>query len=269
MYFKGSILILVLFLCIVIVMLIKKEKFKATTCGFYYKHTLDEDSRIYIKYLVSLALKDMNTKGFQYVPHELEKVIIRNSENNGFIDYKIYYFVNSLTHYSNRKLLFNLSVHEQNSILIINSITDGESLYPILPRHKHSERGSLLYKPKETYVPASKESETELDFDKSNVKETDPVSLFDRHKGLELDESLLIGNQFPIRKIIPKWDTYGISIVDNRKEQCNGGISRVVRDEDMKPITSNNPTLFYRKDDTFNKLFSLTEDAASRPIGVG
>ena len=268
MFIQFSLLVVLVIALTSVVLLKKREHFDLDVCGFHYEHTLDETAKDYAKYLVTVALKDMNKKGFQFFPVNMDRISIRQSENEGFIDYKIYYFVNSWTHFSNRKLLFDLSVNEIDGVLIINRIVDGESLSPVLPRQRESERGSILFKPKETRVPVNGAESTSLSFDASNIKETEPLPVLMRNKDMPVPGSENVPEQFPVRKIISKWDSYGISQVDNKKETCAGGIYRGVRQEDKKITGFSNPTLFYRKDQTFDWLFSLTEDAASRPIGV-
>ena len=253
------------------VMLKKRENFELNECGFHYEHTLDEDAKTYLKYLVTIALRDMNKKGFQLFPVDMDRVSIRKGSNDGFLDYKIYYFVNGWTKFanSNRKLLFDLSVHETNGILIINNIVDGESLHPVLPRQRESERGSTLYKPKQTYIPQPGSETSSISFSDSNIKETKPLPVLMRNVDTQPLGSLEVPEQFPVRKIISRWDSYGISEVDNKNVKTSDGIYRGVRQEDKKISGVNNPTLFYRKDENLNWLFSLTEDAVSRPIGVG
>ena len=41
-----------------------------------------------------------------------------------------------------------------------------------------------------------------------------------------------------------------------------------VSEEDKKVVGNNNPTLFFKTDKTYNKMFSLSEGVASKPIGV-
>lgn len=252
---------------IAIVLLKQKEHFIENECGFFYQHTLDEDVLAYVKYLVSVSLKDMNKKGYDLEPLNLEKMTIRKSENEGFIDYKIYYFINNWKHFSNRKFLFDLSVHEDNGILIINKIMDGESLKPVLPRQRESERGSTLYKPKETYIPDAGYDSSSLEYHKT-IDEGIRAPLGKRVLTLPVPGEDSAREPYPIRHIIPKWDSYGISDVNNKGQQLNGGIFRGVREEDKKVVGSNNPTLFFRKDETYTNLFSLTEGVASRPIGI-
>lgn len=267
MYLQASMIIVLLVGVIAIVLLKQKEHFIENECGFFYQHTLDEDALAYVKYLVSVSLKDMNKKGYELEPLNLEKMTIRKSDNEGFVDYKIYYFINNWKQFSNRKLLFDLSVNEDNGILIINKIMDGESLKPVLPRQRENERGSTLYKPKETYIPDAGFESSSLEYHKS-IDEGVRVPLGKRILTLPVPGEDSACEPYPIRQIIPKWDSYGISDVNNKGQICNGGIFRGAREEDKKVVGSNNPTLFYRKDKTFEKLFSLTEGVASKPIGI-
>mgnify|MGYP004134101073 FL=1 len=267
MYLQASMIIILLVGILAIVLLKQKEHFIENECGFFYEHTLDEDAKTYVKYLVTVALKDINKKGHELYPLNLERMTIRESKNKGFLDYKIYYFVNSWTHFSNRKLLFDLSVHEDDGILIINRIMDGESLKPVLPRQKDNERGSELYKPKQTFLPKASNNSSVLEF--NLTKDTGlRVPLGKRLLTLPVPGEEKACEPFPVRQIVPVWDSYGISDVKNKGQICNGGIFRGAREEDKKVVGTNNPTLFFRKDETYDKLFSLTEDAASRPIGI-
>ena len=252
---------------IAIFLLKKKEHFIENECWFFYQHTLDEDTLTYIKYLVTVALKDINKTGHTLEPLNLEKMTVRKSTNEGFLDYKIYYFVNSWAHFSNRKLLFDLSVHEDNGILIINKILEGESLKPVLPRYRESERGSTLYKPKETSVPKDGYDSSTLEYT-STYDSGIRVPIGNRQLTLPVVGEETSPEPYPIRHNIPKWDSYGISEVDNKGQEENGGIFYGVREEDKKVVGTNNPTLFYRTDKTYANLFSLTEDVASIPIGV-
>lgn len=267
MYLQASMIIVLLVGILALFLLKKKEHFIENECGFFYEHTLDEDTKTYVKYLVTVALKDVNKKGHEIIPLNLEKMTVRESSNKGFLDYKIYYFVNSWTHFSNRKLLFDLSVHEDDGILIINKIMDGESLKPILPRQRESERGSTLYKPKQTFIPSASSTSSTLEF--NATKDTGiRVPIGKRQLTLPVPGEENVCEPFPIRQIVPVWDTYGISDTKNKGQICNGGIFRGAREEDKKIVGSNNPTLFFRKDQTYSKLFSLTEGVASKPIGV-
>ena len=267
MYLQASMIIVLLVGVIAIVLLKQKEHFIENECGFFYQHTLDEDALAYVKYLVSVAIKDMNKKGFDLEPINLEKMTVRKSENEGFIDYKIYYFMNSWNKFSHQKLLFDLSVHENNGILIINKIMDGESLKPVLPRQRESERGSILYKTKETYIPDAGYDSSSLEFHKT-VDSGVRVPIGKRKLTLPVPGEDSAREPYPIRQIIPKWDSYGISDIKNKGLPRNGGIFRGVREEDKKVVGTNNPTLFFRKDKTYKDLFSLTEGVVSRPIGI-
>ena len=193
---------------------------------------------------------------------------VRKSKNDGFLDYKIYYFVNSWTHFVNRKLMFDLSVHEESGVLIINQILDGESLKPVLPRQRTSERGSILFKPKQTYDPKPGHNTSTLEFNEFSVKESQEVPIGKRKLTLPVVGDDTACEPFPVRQIIPKWDSYGISEVKNKGKECNGGIFRGAREEDKKVVGNNNPTLFFKTDKTYNKMFSLSEGVASKPIGV-
>ena len=260
-------LIVLLVGIIAVFLLKKKEHFIENECGFFYQHTVDEDTKIYVKYLVTVALKNVNKQGHNLEPVNLEKMTVRKSKNDGFLDYKIYYFVSSWKHHANRKLLLDLSVHEDDGILIINKIMDGESLKPVLPRQRDNERESTLYKPKETSLPKAGFKSSSLEFTKTNDTGL-RVAPGKRQLTLPVVGEDTAPEPFPIRQIIPKWDSYGISEVDNKGEECNGGIFRGARNEDKKVVGTNNPTLFYRKDETYPGLFSLSEGVASRPIGV-
>lgn len=267
MYLQASMIIILLVGILAIVLLKQKEHFIENECGFFYEHTLDEDAKTYVKYLVTVALKDINKKGHDLYPLNLEKMTIRESKNKGFLDYKIYYFVNSWTQFSNRKLLFDLSVHEDDGILIINKIMNGESLKPVLPRQKDNERGSELFKPKQTFLPKASDNTSTLKF--NFTKDTGlRVPLGKRLLTLPVPGEENACEPFPVRKIIPIWDSYGISDVMNKGQSSNGGIFRGVREEDKKVVGSNNPTLFFGKDETHSNLFSLSEGVASKPIGV-
>ena len=122
-----------------------------------------------------------------------------------------------------------------------------ESLKPVLPRHKESERGSTLYKPKQTFEPQSRFESSNLGYNKTR-DEGVRVPIGKRQLTLPVPGEEKACEPFPIRQIIPVWDSYGVSDVKNKGQECNGGIFHGAREEDKKVVGSNNPTLFFGKE---------------------
>ena len=95
-----------------------------------------------------------------------------------------------------------------------------------------------------------------------------------RNKALDVPERDFVNEDqyYPMRMKLPKWNTLGLHSIDEgitKETSCmKSGIFHGVKKKDKHVYPTFNPTLFFGNNETFDWLFSLTEDVASRPVGI-
>lgn len=278
MYLKVVVLLIVVVLLTYVLLHKKRETFlhEADECGFFYEHTLSTDANIYLKFLVTKVLEKLNKeqdKCFEAV--NLDRVAIRKDKSNpNKLHYKIHYFISEWNGNANRKLVFTLAVDEVKGSLDVFSVKDGASLDPVLPRQKEPERQSILYKPKSTIPVVGNTDETQLENSRIYFEEQCKEEMIKRNKALDVPERDFVNEDqyYPMRMKLPKWNTLGLHSIDEgitKETSCmKSGIFHGVKKEDKHVYPTYNPTLFFGNNENFDWLFSLTEDAASRPVGI-
>ena len=277
MYLKVGILLIVVAVLSFILMRKPLENFShhGDECGFFYEHTLSNDANIYLKYLVTKILERVNKEhGTCFQATRMDRVAIRaNKTNKNELHYKLHYFVSEWEGTTNRKLIFELVVNEKENTLVVVSINNGASLDPLLPRQKEPERQSILYKPPST-LEVTGVKETSLEHASYKNKTNEKEELLNRNRFIDIPSKKDIDPStiYPMRMKLPSWNLMSIHAIDEGNvpdTKCmKSGIFHGVK-KDAKPVFPTlNPTLFGGNNATFDWLFSLTEDSASRPIGI-
>ena len=277
MYLKVLILLLILITAVFFVLSKKEEKFDIERdCGLFYEHTLPTDAKTYLKFIVTKALEGLNKNQEKcFSATNLDRVAMKQEED-GTMHYNIHYFVSEWDGNVNRKLIFDIVVDEVTGIMTVNDINDGASLDPLLPRQKEPERQSILFKPESKIIVKGAVSDSNLEHSDfpEEYNSGEKKDLLERNKTLPTPDRKDVNEDsiYPMRMKLPKWDTVGIPETDEGStlpSKCmKGGIFHGVNKKDKIIAPTYNPTLFFGHDTNHDWLFSLSEDAASRPVGI-
>ena len=229
--------------------------------------------RDFAKYLVDIVLENVNKNyNRHFVLGNLEGIEKMPLKDGNGSRYLIKCFIYTTNDYTNRKFVFDLNVNKADGVINVNRVYFGDSQNPVIERVPVSERGSVLFKPNSNLnnVEANDNSSS-LDsgtfIENSEVKNyaTNPI---ERVSDLRHPEVDLIGNVFPCRIVHHEWDTASLMKVDcpDERKNCKGPYSGT---RPPMKVPQFNPTIFEGNSSIYHDLFDLSQDAASRPVGIG
>jgi len=207
-----------------------------------------------------------NTFNKNLVLGNLESVEKEKIDN--ILNYKIIMFIYDTKKYTNKKLLLNITLDENNNI-IINNINIGNSRNILI-----EERDAISGR-------NSKMASTTIDFNNlegytkynnvspSNIIES-PNKMQNRTKTIlpKEAENLIEQNvkAFPNKIVFSSWDTKGVQNIKEESGRCGSNYAN--RKHNVVPdFFIHNYDSKLNKDE-YNWIFDLTQDSASRPIGI-
>ena len=264
---KLSIFILLIIILLFFVFKSCVEKYKNYHVDVISRVSYDE-----VNAIMSHILQYINTNfNKNLVIGNLESVEKEKIGNK--LHYKIVMFIYDTTKYTNKKLLFNITLDENNNIKI-NNINIGNS------------RGILSEERDGISGRNSKIARTDINFNNlegytkyNNVAPSNIIESTNKMQNrtqtiLPKEAEKIIKNKvkaFPNKIVFSSWDTDGVQNVKKEPNRC--GLNHANRKHNVVPDFfihnyDSKLNLNICSDDGYNWLFDLTQDSASRPIGI-
>ena len=259
-------LILIGIIILLICFITNKEHFVNT----YISNTLPYNHNF--RMLLDTILGDINNRyNVNYTSGTIERVDIDESNNSNnynnsdkYINLNIVAFIYEVNRKITLKVLFDVDMDQMGN-LTINSIQRINSI-PQLERGQTTGRNTNLYKT--DLGKYTGYNQTDLDYTQFNEKNKSDKIVVNRTNNiydLETQSMIDMKKQFPCRRNQHVWDTLGVQFIEGTDGECrciNSGASSTT------PAPTLNPTIFVRNEDSYEWLFDVASDVASRPVGI-
>ena len=249
-----------------------KEKTSSKERALVTMHSITKDEKEYVKFLIQNIIENINQKYSKDLSLGSIETVEKSKVKSG-TKYNVIIFINNDKRFNTRKYIFDFILTDK-AVIVVRDIKLGDSVNYVLERSPYSERGSTLYKPKESKAPELDVSKTDLEY--SNVSKK--LSLESREKAISpsLRSKTILPTEaeylnsinyrpFPCRKIDVVWDKQACSPIECGNRDTSGEYHGRVQG---KVFPNFNPTLFNGDSEKNHWLFDLGADSSSRPIGV-
>lgn len=260
------IIVLIILIMIYLNIILTKEQFLE-----YSGDTIDSVTKEECILLVTKILYYLNKK------HNKKLTIgnidrVEKSYKNNMINYKINIFIYNIDKYTTKKIQFDITLN--NNRIIINSIEKGNSRKIFEGKPGFASRGSTLLEipnnSKNSIIPFNY-TQLSNNVKIKNIKETNKEetidSIKDRHSWILDKDAVKHKNEsnFPHNHTTWNWDSDGIQYV--YKTSDIKGMNHSYQKIDRTPnfFVSN----FVLNDTKYEWMFDVSQDSASRPIGIG
>lgn len=267
------ILVVIIILMLVIFMslnfIFKKERFKIFTAD-----TIDSLTNQEVYMITDSVLDFINKKYNKNLSSgnlERGEKTIDNEKNK--TDYNISLFVYNSETFTNKKMIFDVSV--KNNKIIVNSIKLGGSRPIDKFREGISGRGSRILRPESNmdYVqPYNMNSNLPNNVKINNKKESDknetPDKIINRNSWILDEKAQKHINEpgYPAHFVSHMWDTNGVNYVHRSKNEKACGLNHSY--EKMLRLPNFVISNFTLDDTQYQWMFDTAQDSASRPVGV-
>ena len=250
---------LIAVLLVVIFLMNNKEKFLT-----YTKATLP--MYLDIQHVLNTVCNDINKKNNKkIICNNIENVEYNKNDNRLLVIAFVTDYSSSYLNNPKIKVKFDLNVI--NNDIFVNNIIRLNSETP-MNRSLVNGRGSTVYKTDTDRLFGVNNLSlkfSDVDFENS---ETRPLNrnkwLFDSNTKKILNT---MSTNSPCRINVNTWDKNGIeTVISKNIENSNTGVYHGTSQPNFVP--SFNPTIFVRNEDSYQWLFDVASDVASRPVGV-
>ena len=240
----------------------KKNNEKYTS----YYHNIDSKMNTEITLIIETILQNLKQKlGLNLIMGDIVRVE-KTMEEKG-INYDINVFIYNTTKNITKKLNFDVTIN--NKTIYLNNIKNGESRDILIEeRGGVSSRGSTVYKPSVDMKLVKNNDNITFDYSNVYYPSKDRIKI-DRNKTI-LPETYINNNSliYPLKNINKFWDKFGVNLKSESESdmKLKNSYNYGFRKRNIVPnFFINN---FSEKSGDYHYLFDLTQDSASRPIGI-